>query len=58
MDEPFSAFPSWFMRITCGRCGKDRVLSETHANAMRHARDIVFRMRHDGCGGGQGRSSS
>jgi hypothetical protein len=46
------------MRITCGRCGKDRVLSETHANAMRHARDIVFRMRHDGCGGGQGRSSS
>ena len=30
MDEPFSAFPSWFMRITRDRCGKDRVLSETH----------------------------
>ena len=22
LDEPFSAFPSWFMRITCDRCGK------------------------------------
>jgi hypothetical protein len=28
--EPFRAFPSWFMRITCDRCGKDRMLSETH----------------------------
>jgi hypothetical protein len=23
-DEPFRAFPSGFMRITCDRCGKDR----------------------------------
>ena len=22
--EPFGAFPSWFMRDTCYRCGKDR----------------------------------
>jgi hypothetical protein len=22
LDQPFSAFPSWFMRITCDRCGK------------------------------------
>ena len=30
MAEPFSAFPSWFLRVECYRCGKDRVLSETH----------------------------
>ena len=24
MDEPFRAFPSWFMRVTCDRCGRDR----------------------------------
>ena len=23
LDEPLPAFPSWFMRITCDRCGKD-----------------------------------
>ena len=27
LAEPFGAFPSWFMRITCDRCGKDRMLS-------------------------------
>jgi hypothetical protein len=30
LDEPFRAFPSWFMRITCDRCGKDRMVSEAH----------------------------
>ena len=25
LDQPFSAFPSWFLRITCDRCGKDRI---------------------------------
>jgi hypothetical protein len=29
--EPFSAFPSWFLRITCDRCGKDRMVNESHA---------------------------
>jgi hypothetical protein len=33
LNEPFSAFLSWFMRITCDRCGKDRMLSVTHATA-------------------------
>jgi hypothetical protein len=23
LDEPFAAFPSWFMQITCDRCGQD-----------------------------------
>jgi hypothetical protein len=31
LAEPFRAFPSWFLRVTCDRCGKDRMFSETHA---------------------------
>ena len=56
LDEPFRAFPSWFMRITCDRCGKERMFSETHA-AQRDMliRDIIARMRHDGCGGRAGK---
>ena len=30
LDEPLRAFPSWFMRITCDRCGKERMFNETH----------------------------
>jgi hypothetical protein len=58
LDEPFRAFPSWFMRITCDRCGKDRMLNETHAPERQHdipIRVLIARMRHDGCGGGAGR---
>ena len=56
LDEPFRAFPSWFMRITCDRCGQERMFSETHA-AQRDMliRDIIARMRHDGCGGRAGK---
>ena len=25
--EPFSAFPSWFMRIECDRCGKVQMVN-------------------------------
>ena len=28
LEELFRAFPSWFMRVTCERCGKDRMLNE------------------------------
>jgi hypothetical protein len=56
LDQPFAAFPSWFMRITCDRCGKDRMLSETHTPQRDMLiRDILWRMRHDGCGGRPGR---
>jgi hypothetical protein len=56
LAEPFRAFPSWFMRITCDRCGKDRMLSETHAaQGYMLIRDIIARMRHDGCGGRAGK---
>ena len=56
LDEPFRAFPSWFLRVTCDRCGKERMFSETHAaQGDMLIRDILDRMRHDGCGGRPGR---
>jgi hypothetical protein len=56
MSEPFAAFPSWFMRIECDRCGKVRMVNETHTpqRAM-PIRDIIARMRHDGYGGRAGK---
>lgn len=56
LDEPLRAFPSWFMRITCDRCGKDRMLNESHTPQRdMMIRDIIKAMRHDGCGGRAGR---
>ena len=52
LREPFSAFPSWFLRITCDRCGKDRMLSETYTPQRDMLiRDIIKLMRHVGGGG-------
>ena len=49
--EPFSAFPSWFLRIERDRCGKVQMVNESHAKWRdRTLRDIVAKMRHDGCG--------
>jgi hypothetical protein len=31
LDEPFAAFPSWFMRITCERCGKAQMVNKAHS---------------------------
>jgi hypothetical protein len=57
MGEPFSAFPSWFLRIECDRCGKVQMVSEAHARWRdRSLRDIIARMRHDGCGGRAGKA--
>ena len=57
LDEPFRAFPSWFLRITCDRCGKDRMVNESHAPWRdRTLRQILSRMRHDGCGGVAGKA--
>jgi hypothetical protein len=56
MDEPFAAFPSWLIRITCDRCGKDRMFAETHFDRRdMQLREIIKRMRHDGCGGRAGK---
>ena len=54
LQQPFAAFPSWFLKITCDRCGKDRMLNEVHVSA--HQRGMVLRVllnrtRHDNCGG-------
>jgi hypothetical protein len=53
LDEPFRAFPSWFLRIECDRCGKVQMVNEAHAARWRDRtlRAILARMRHDGCGG-------
>jgi ribosomal protein S27E len=52
LDEPFDAFPSWFLRITCARCGQERVVNQVHAaQSDLTIRVILDKMRHDGCGG-------
>jgi hypothetical protein len=49
------------MRITCDRGGQDRMLNEAHLNGdpMKRSdvliRDIIARIRHDGCGGRAGK---
>ena len=57
LQQPLAAFPSWFLRITCDRCGKDRMVNESHARWRdRTLRQILGRMRHDGCGGLAGKA--
>ena len=54
LAEPFSAFPSWFLRVECDRCGKPTMINEAHCTQRQRAlplRDFLARMRHDGCGG-------
>jgi len=31
LAQPFRAFPGWFLRIECERCGKLRMFNEAHA---------------------------
>ena len=59
LDEPFAAFPSWFLCIECDRCGKVRMIYETHipVPAMPLLRDIIDedaprRLRRQGREGG------
>ena len=57
LDEPFNAFPSWFLRITCARCGQERMVNQVHsAQRAMLIRDIIDKMRHDGCGGRAGKA--
>ena len=42
LDEPLRAFPSWFLRIVCDRCGKERMISETYlVHGEMLIRDII-----------------
>ena len=56
-DDSASVFAGVSMlRIRCDRCGKDRLLVETHFDCRDMLlREIIKRMRHDGCGGQGGR---
>jgi hypothetical protein len=55
LDEPFAAFPSWFLRVTCERCGHVQLVNQVHQRwDTMLLRDILDRMRHDGCGGRAG----
>ena len=55
--NPFAAFPSWFLRVTCERCGHERMFSEVHsAQRAMLIRDILDRIRHDVCGGRAGKA--
>jgi hypothetical protein len=57
LDEPLAAFPLWFLRIECDRCGKVQMVNEAHARWRgRTLRAILARMRHDGCGGLAGKA--
>jgi hypothetical protein len=50
--EPLRAFPSWFLRVECDRCGKPVMVNESHARWRdRTLAEILTLMRHDGCGG-------
>ena len=52
LDEPFRAFPSWFLRIECDRCGKVQMINQIHvAQDDLPLRTILARARHEGCGG-------
>ena len=58
LQQPMRAFPSWFLKITCDRCYKDRMLNEAHMTEHQRGmtlRVLLSRMRHDGCGGLPGR---
>jgi hypothetical protein len=52
MDEPFCAFPSWFLRIECDRCGKTQFLNESHFTRGELPLQLILKhMRHEDCGG-------
>ena len=55
LDEPLAAFPSWYLRIVCERCGKERMVNEVHMPQRDlPLREILDRARHGGCGGRAG----
>ena len=35
LDQRLRAFPSWFLRIECDRCGKTTMLNEAHTGERR-----------------------
>jgi hypothetical protein len=57
LGEPFNAFPSWFLRFECDRCGKVQMINEVHyARPTMLIRAILAKMRHERCGGRAGKA--
>jgi hypothetical protein len=59
MEMPFSAFPSWFLRIECDRCGKATMINEAPLSEARRGLALyvlISRITHAGCGGWVGRA--
>ena len=57
LNQPFRAFPSWFLHIECERCGTATMLNKAHTGERRGKmplRVLIARMRHEGCGCGGG----
>ncbi len=57
LDMPLRAFRSWYLRMVCGRCGRERWLAETHLTLGGKGdiiiRALIPRLRHgERCGGG------
>jgi hypothetical protein len=53
LDKPLRAFPSWFLRVECERCGAMRMISERHGALT--IREIIASLRpHTDCGGQPG----
>jgi hypothetical protein len=55
LDQPFRAFPSWFLRIECDRCFKDSMLSEAAMSERNRSLALcvlISRISHGSpCGG-------
>jgi hypothetical protein len=59
LNEMFSAFPSWFLRLECALCGKAVMINEALAATKLRGRtlaEMLARMRHYGCGGLPGKA--
>jgi hypothetical protein len=42
LEEPFNAFPSWFLRIECDRCGKVQMVNQVHSALGAHGNGSTF----------------
>ena len=51
LRQPFRAFPSWYLRIECERCGQVRMLAEPHTRRRDMLVGDLLADRHEGCGG-------
>lgn len=56
LASPLRAFKSWYLRMECGKCGRERWLAETHLSIPGKGgtliRDLIPRFRHgERCGG-------